>query len=1211
MIKPAHVHWTDDQWKAIVAEGSDILVAAAAGSGKTAVLVERIIQKLIGPNPIDVDRLLVVTFTNASAQEMKTRIAEALDKELAKQPHSQHLRKQLNLLGRASISTLHSFCLQVIRNYYYMIDVDPGFRIGSQAEIELLKEEVLHDLLEEEYGLEGNEPFFDLVERYTSDRSDHDLQDMILAFHREATSHPNPKGWLQHIRDLYKEANHIDELPYTSYLLACIQLQLRGLRAHLEKAIELTQWPGGPLPREAVFRNDIRQIDMLLAASSWTEMDEAIKSVKWETLPRIKRADYEEELLQRTDQLRKKVKDDIAKMAEDWFSRSPEAYMRDLKEMAPIIAKLTDLVQTFIARFQQVKRAKSMVDFTDLEHFCLAILQENDAPSAVAMHYRELFAEVLVDEYQDVNFVQESILRLVTKETESAGNLFMVGDIKQSIYRFRLAEPGLFLGKYKRFTHEGEGGLKIDLAQNFRSRPEVLHGTNFVFKQIMGEAVGEIAYDEDAELKPGAVYPDSSDVDAELLVIQVEAQEEEELENPQLEARLIAQRIRKMISSGYEIYDRKHNSMRPVSYRDFVILLRSMPWAPAMMEEFKLQGIPAYAELTTGYFEATEVNVMLNVLRVIDNPQQDIPLASVLRSPIVGMTDEELATIRIHGKKASFYQVLKSFAYSGEPRELREKTDLFLQALQRWRDFARQHPLTELIASIYRQTGYYDFVGGLPGGKQRQANLRMLQDKARQYEAGDFRGLFRFLRFIERLQERGDDMGAARVANEQEDVVRIMTVHKSKGLEFPVVFVAGMGRRFNTRDLTNRFLLHKDFGFGSQFIDPQKRIKFTTLPYIAIKQKMKMELIAEEMRVLYVALTRAKEKLILIGSVKDAAGAVSKWTETNDHKEWLLPDYVRAQASSYLDWLGPALMRHRAGAEFGDRDRVLAAIDQHEAKWKVEIIPTDALQPFGTETEEDAGLLAALRAHKPVPAKDSDIVERLCWSYSFGDATTYRAKQSVSDLKRQYESNEDSDEVLLSAPRSSIEKRPRFMEKKGLTGAERGTAMHTVMQHVNLHAEITKERVAEQLASMVNRELLTEEQAESVDPEEIVMFFRTNLGQRVKVASHVEREVPFSILLAASETYRDWSAMYEEKVVVQGVIDCMIEEEDGIILIDFKTDKITGKYPRGFEQARKELEKRYEKQLHLYATAIETSLKKQVKEKYLYFFDGHHILALD
>jgi ATP-dependent helicase/nuclease subunit A len=1239
--KPEGSQWTDDQWKAIVANGRDILVAAAAGSGKTAVLVERIIKKITdNDNPIDVDRLLVVTFTNASAQEMKNRIGEALDKELAVNPASPHLRKQLSLLGRASISTIHSFCLEVIRTYYYLLDIDPGFRIANETEIELLKEEILEEILEDEYGTPNNELFFDLVDRYTGDRSDADLQDMILKLYTEARAHPNPEQWLDGLVALYDvEGKTIDDLPYTKHLLDDVILRLEAAKHYLQKAIELAGKPGGPKPRIETFEADMIQLNRLMEAAdaSWQEVYEAMQEVTFPSLKRIKKEAYEETLLDQTQKLRNKAKDVVQKLQEELFTRAPERYVNDLAVLHPVIQKLVDIVKMFAARFQEVKREKGIVDFTDLEHFCLEILKEPSAsgnhlvPSPVAMQYRDKFVEVLVDEYQDTNLVQESILQLVTKDTEEAGNLFMVGDVKQSIYRFRLAEPGLFLKKYKRFTPDGlDGGMKIDLSKNFRSRAEVLDGTNFIFKQIMGESVGEIDYDEEAELRLGASYPESSKTAAEFIVVDRQTGDEKEdeeytetgeydlldLETSQLEARLIAKKIKELIETGYEVYDRKHDTMRPVSYRDFVILLRSLPWAPQMMEEFKKHGIPVYAELTTGYFEATEVSIMVNVLRIIDNPAQDIPLASVLRSPMVGVTDEQLAILRIHMKKGSFYQVIQSYLKNeGMQDDLFQKLQWFMTHLEQWRSFARQQSLSELIWKIYRDTGYYDFVGGLPGGKQRQANLRVLYDRARQYEATSFRGLFRFLRFIERMLDRGEDMGAARAVGEQEDVVRIMTIHKSKGLEFPIVFVAGLSRKFNKQDINKRFLLHKDLGFGSKFVDPQKRITYTTFPQLAIARKMKMELIAEEMRVLYVALTRAKEKLYLIGTVKDKEAELERWREASEHRNWLLPDYIRAQATSYMDWIGPALLRHQDSAGIASqRFQVPEEIFHYPARWHMEAIEAAELHAIEEEEQRQSlELLEAVQQQQEVPIESpykEQVYERLTWQYGYIDAVTHRAKQSVTDIKRNYQLlGEDGDTQFTKPFRTPIQERPRFMEKKGLTSAERGTAMHMVMQHIDYKKEITKETVQEELANMVNNELLTEEQAESVEAEAVAAFFQSPLGKRMKEAKRVQREVPFTMMIEAKDAYQDWTGE-KEQVLVQGIIDCLIEEDDGIVLVDFKTDSITNRFAGGFEEAKPILEERYRTQIAMYSLAVEKSLHQTVKEKYLYFFDGNRILQI-
>lgn len=1237
--KPKESQWTDEQWKAIVADGQDILVAAAAGSGKTAVLVERIIQKITAKeDPIDVDRLLVVTFTNASAAEMKTRIAEAIERELDKQPNSLHLRRQLSLLNRASISTIHSFCLDVIRKYYYLIDIDPVFRIADDTEAELLKEEVMEELLEEEYGKADNELFFEVVDRYTGDRSDAELQEMILAIYEFSRSHPEPYKWLDQLVEMYdiNEDAPLTELPYISYLKKYVEMELAAAKRLITRALQLAHLPGGPLPRAENYRDDLQLIAHLetLLNRSWDELYEAIKSLSLSRLKPCRGDEYDPQLLEEAKSLRDQAKKKLESLRDNIFSLRPTTWLRHMREMKPIVETIVRLVKQFTEMFQARKREKGIMDFSDLEHYCLQILRHPNSadgqwiPSDAALDYRAQFVEVLVDEYQDTNMVQEAILQLVTKGNEHTGNLFMVGDVKQSIYRFRLAEPMLFLSKYKRFTADGkQSGMKIDLSNNFRSRAEVLHGTNFIFKQIMSETVGEIAYDEAAELKYGAVdYPDNEHAAPELIIIDRNCKEDEETEEfdtndlaaAQLEARMMAKKIREIVSGPFHVYDRKAKRMRRAMYRDIVILLRSMTAAPQIMEEFRAQGIPVYADLSSGYFQATEISIMLSLLKVIDNPYQDIPLASVLRSPIVGLNENELALIRIHEKKGTFYEAMVSFlnkaADNREEETLQQKLRQFYEQLKQWRTMARQRSLADVIWQLYRDTQFYDFVGGLPGGKQRQANLRALYDRARQYEATSFRGLFRFLRFIERLQERGDDLGAARALGEQEDVVRIMTIHSSKGLEFPIVFIAGLSRPFNTRDLYESYLLDKELGFAARFVDPKLRISYPTLPQLAIKQKKRLDVLAEEMRILYVALTRAKEKLYLIAAVKDAEEEIAKWKSTAMEEEWLLPDDVRASARCYLDWIGRALIRHRDGQNFGNLSNICEEIASHPSIWHMEVIPANQLYDMDKEAEQmEEQMVAALKRGERVPNTDEwkeEVNRLLSWKYAYGKEMAVRAKQTVSELKRHREIfGENADRMLLHSFSAPLFERPMFMREKTLTPAEKGTAMHIVMQHVDLTTSVTEVSVREQIAKLVQMELLTHEQAEAIDISSVVAFFDTEIGKRLCTADEVYREVPFSLALPAKEVYGD-GVGEGRNVLVQGVIDCLFADEKGLVLIDFKTDTVTNRFAGGWREAKQVIISRYETQMQLYRRAVEQIWKINVDECYLYLFDGSHLIAM-
>ncbi|OUM90118.1 MAG: helicase-exonuclease AddAB subunit AddA [Bacillus thermozeamaize] len=1186
--KPPESHWTDEQWEAIAATGNNILVAAAAGSGKTAVLVERIIRKITDPNePVDVDRLLIVTFTHAAAGEMRQRIGEALARELEKRPESRHLRRQLTLLNRAMIATLHSFCMSVVRKYYYRLDLDPNFRIADEVESELLQEEVLETLFEDEYSREDNAAFFDLVDRYGSDRSDVNVQRLVRRLYDFSRSHPSPDAWLDQMAARYEvpEGRALDELPWTAELIREVRRELDGCRRLLAQALDLSREPGGPSAYAGTLEEDLLQIDALLARQSWEELHAGFQALRFGTLPRVRQEEAREELKERVKQLRQQVKGRLQEMGELLFSRPPAALLRDLRELAPVMRTLVQLVQKFGQRYWEAKKAKGLLDFSDLEHLCLQVLTgEGSAPgqrvpSEAAQQYQEQFVEVLVDEYQDTNLVQEAILRLVTR----GNNLFMVGDVKQSIYRFRLAEPGLFLEKYKSFTRTGEGGgLRIDLSRNFRSRSPVLAATNFVFRQLMDEQVGEVRYDEAAELKPGAVYPDAEGTEVELVVIdrgrqekeedaggtesshadrrmQSEGQaapgmeEEEELETAQLEARWMARQIQALIQKPYLIYDKDRRAMRPVTYRDIVILLRSMPWAPVIMEELKAHGIPVYAELSGGYFEAVEVATMLSLLKVIDNPDQDIPLAAVLRSPIVGLREDELAAIRLQKPGGSFWEAVKAACRSLEDEGLREKVVRFCRQLERWRARARQGALSELIWQIYRETGYLDFVGGMPGGKQRQANLRALYDRARAYESTSFRGLFRFLRFVERMQERGDDLGVARALGEQEDVVRLMTIHKSKGLEFPVVFVGSLGKSFNLQDLGGNLLLHKDLGIGSRLIDPIRRLSIPTLPWLAIGKRLQLESAAEEMRILYVAMTRAREKLYLVGTVRDGQKAREKWSETLSEEGWLLLETARARARSFLDWLGPAIARHRQGtplrsgepADPAVANAAVAAVSNPEvvavshpevaadpASWKVRVIPEEELKGRTSPEEQAAAdLLQAVAEGAAVPVRSpfqQEVARRLSWDYPHLAATHARSKQTVSELKRRFQQAGEDEEALplVQAPaasamfRSELVQRPRFLQKnRQLTPAERGTATHLVMQHLPLSPDLDERKLREWLERMVQQELLTPEEAAAIPVEGILRLFATPVGQRLLAAPFVRREVPFSYALPAEEVH--------------------------------------------------------------------------------------------
>lgn len=1337
--KPEGSRWTNDQWEAVVRRGENILVAAAAGSGKTAVLVERIIKRITDEaDPVDVDRLLVATFTKAAAAEMRHRIREALEKELLANPESDHLRRQLALMNRAAITTLHSFCLDVIRRYHHLIHLDPGFRIAGDNEAAILRQETWDELLEECYADSPEDsPFWELAEWFGGEQSDAPLAALLQRLYDASRSHPFPDEWLTGMAARFA-ADSSGELGggesanlWFASLIRDVRMELRGMAGLLQDALRIVRSPGGPAPYAETLEDELALLRHLqdAAAGGWRKLHEAFQSAGFGRLKACKGGDYDPELQEKVKELRDAAKEKLGRLKEELFQRTPEQYAEELRLAAPLMGELVRLVGRFADKYARAKADKGLVDFNDLEHYCLAVLLDRSAsacggkaglvPSAAALSYREQFVEVLLDEYQDTNRVQEAIVELISRP--APGNRFMVGDVKQSIYRFRLAEPGLFLDKHKAYGKDGTGpGRRIDLARNFRSRRQVTAGVNFLFRQMMNEAVGEIEYDESAELVCGAAYPEPAEsaggaeagpYAVELALIDRSANGEAgerdgedsqwmdadggdsageetdepgaaaetgqadpaELETAQLEARYIAAQIRRMTGADGEPPFRvaeRSGELRPATYRDFVVLLRAtQSWAPVLIEELGRQGIPAYADISAGYFAATEVETVLSLLKVIDNPYQDIPLAAVLRSPLVGLAADDLARIRLKRKQGSFYDAL--VAYIAEQDGEREgqdqaaspalaeaaaasqaaapaesglstyaKAKAFAAKLESWRRAARTGPLSELIWSVYRETGYYDYVGGLPGGAQRQANLRALYDRARQYEATSFRGLFRFLRFVERMRESGSDLGTARALGEQEDVVRIMSIHKSKGLEFPVVFVAGLGKLFNLRDLNGSFLIHKDLGFGPRFVDARLRVSYPTLPQLAIKRRLRLETLAEEMRVLYVALTRPKEKLFLIGTVAGLDKKIAHWARQLDSDEPRLPDHELAQARCYLDWIGPAVIRHRQGAALCQRlglpHHTPGGLAADTSEWRVTVCDSVRLaEPAAAERREaaaslpDPEMLNALRCSLPLaaaacgqPAAEAvraEIVRRLSWRYPYAEASALLSKTTVSELKRLNEQRtlritsegfewDDAGSGTVpfatgAAVRSAFRK-PAFLGKDKLSAGEKGTVYHAVMQHLPTGRALLAADIAEALEAMAERRLLTSEQCAAVDPDVIAAFFATPLGQRYASAKRVLREVPFSCGLKAKELYPELAGgVAEETVLIQGVIDCLFEDEAGLVLLDYKTDATRN-------QTAEQLRGKYRIQLELYRRAVERIWKRKLADAYVFFFDGPHIIRM-
>ena len=917
----AEVKWTNEQLQAIQEKDSNILVAAAAGSGKTAVLVERIIHKIIDEQ-MDIDKILVVTFTNAAASEMRERILEAIYKKLEENPENVHLQRQIILLNKASICTIHSFCLDVIHNHFYEIDLPSNFKIADTAEIDLLKQEVLDDLFEQKYT-ENDKDFIELLENYTNYRGDEALQELVLKIYKFIQSSPFPLKWLQEKLELLKiEDKDISQTIWGKLIIQAVEddiqesiMQLETVKSKMALYPEMTKFYQ-KICEDLIILKDLQNYN------SWDELYIKLLNFNFSKWPVDKKVtnDLKEDSKEIRDKVKKHIKEKTAKL----LSCSQEQAVKDLKIITPILEKLANLVTEFTKNFAEKKKEKNCIDFNDIEHFALKILlDENNNPTEVAKKYKEKFEEIAIDEYQDSNLVQEAILTSISK----GNNIFMVGDVKQSIYKFRQARPELFLQKYDEYKNKEEktqeDNLKIQLFRNFRSRQNILNITNLVFESIMSKELGDINYNENEYLNYGANYPEPEEIKnyagiAELDIIDLkedesitafegeeDEEEQEKVEDDVLEAKFVANKIQELLNSDYMVFDKKQG-YRKIRPKDIVILLRATSnLSPIYEKELSDLELPVFSDTSGTYLDTVEIQTILSVLKIIDNPLQDIPLVVVLRSSICNFTDNDLITIRLTDRNCNFYEALIKTRIICDG-DLKDKIESFLEKLEKWKSISQYMPLDEFIWQIYLDTGYYQYVGLLPNGAMRQANLKTLFEKAKQYEKASFKGLFNFIQFIDKLKKQNGDLASAKLIGENEDVIRIMSIHKSKGLEFPVVFLCNSHKKFNMQDLNDNILLHQDIGFGPTIMDATRKIKYSSIAKDAIKLKMKQETLSEEQRILYVALTRAKEKLYITGRSKDFTKYVqdkNKVLEMYESENIKLDAKLMKKANSYLDWI--------------------------------------------------------------------------------------------------------------------------------------------------------------------------------------------------------------------------------------------------------------------------------------------------------------------
>lgn len=1214
--------WTEEQKAVIESRNRNLLVSAAAGSGKTAVLVERIIGMITeGEHPLRIDQLLVMTFTKAAADEMRERVLKAIDEKLMEEPDSAHLQMQAAMIPYAQITTIDSFCLGLIRDHYNKLDIDPAFRVGDEGEIILLKADVMKEMLESFY--EKADPLFEkFVETYATGKSDKGIEDYIMQVYTFSQSNPWPTQWLDQCRQELEtcDMSHIMDTGWMRFLMKDVGMQLSELKFQVEKAMEVCEEEQGPAPYLPMLANDFQLLDRLSRAEDYETFNEQLKKVSFDRLASVGRKDVDGEKKAFVTGIRDRVKKAVGKLLDLYCFESPEEVLSDIRGTKDAVTTLLHLAGEYARRYQEKKKEKNLVDFNDLEHYALEILltkgEEGRLPSEVADELSRQFEEILVDEYQDSNDVQETLINSISRERFGTPNVFMVGDVKQSIYQFRLARPQLFLEKYDSYSKEEGMYQKIELHQNFRSRGQVLKSINEVFFQIMTKNLGNIQYTKEAALHPGAEFLQKDGrvgEKSELLMIHGSGNLLKQLDDDgadytarEMEAKTIAWKIKELTDpvDGLFIWDKKlgkKGGYRIAGYGDIVILLRSLSgWAEDFVSVLMNEGIPSYAERKTGYFTAPEVETVLSMLNIIDNPMQDIPLAAVLKSPIGGMTDEELAHLMAVWKKVSkkgqdrglygaCQHYRKEYADGKDPdgQPLFEKLETFFQMLSQYREKAAHLSIHELLYDLYEGTGYYDYISAMPAGEVRRANLSMLVQKASAYEKTSYTGLFHFIRYIENLKKYDTDFGEATLTGE-ENTVRVMSIHKSKGLEFPVVFLAGMGKKFNKQDSYGKILIDPDLGIGTDHLDLNRRIKVPTLKKHVLRRKMELGAMGEELRVLYVAMTRAKEKLVMTGLDRYLDKKLDRFADIIK-VEGQIPFTILCSADSYMDWLlmslsgrySPSQLLRPEGADTGNlivkelsvSDLVGGELERQAEKK----LSKESLLSIDTERVYDQEFAADLKA-------------AFEYRYPYETDTGLHIKLTVSELKKQGQfADEEESEFLPTIP--SFLREDGKEETAG--GTFRGTAYHRALELLDFGKVRTREELRKALESFGQDQRMDKESLSLLSEELLMTFLNSSLGKRLAAAqleNRLKKEQQFVVGIPAREMGAGDS---DERILIQGIIDACMEEEGDLVLIDYKTDHIR----QGEENV---LVDRYQMQMDYYQRALEQMTGKRVKEKVIY-----------
>lgn len=1271
------VKWTPEQESAIMSPkdsnlgAQTLLVAAAAGSGKTAVLVERIITRLKDmENPLSVQELMVVTFTKAAAAEMSARIGVALAKAMESTDDKAlqaRLERQLNLLPSAHISTLHSFCQWVIRSYFYKLDIPPTARIGNEAEMALLKQEVLENLLKEAY--EHNEyGIFDLSDFFSDDKSDAGLQDKVLSLYEFAMSQSNPDGWMRHAVEPYKAAQEQDlrDTLWGRAMWDDQQAEIDRIANRIEQMEPLLESPVGPKKWDKVYQEQLAALAQLKGAQTWSDMVDVCRNLDTFTKASftslgkaLEKGEVDGALADEFKSLGSQNKDSLKGMKNGLFHIDESVLQQQFKDQYPLIHNLVELTIAFHKAYDEAKKEQGIMDFSDLEHLCLALLvepgtEDDPQPSEVALELQDTFKEIMVDEYQDTNGVQETIINLISR----VDNRFYVGDVKQAIYSFRMADSSLFMNKYNTYGLMNDAvERRIDLAKNFRSHENILTTTNFIFYQIMTQEAAELDYGEKESLIPGRIVEEApSDwvggaVELHLLDTSDTNRSDEtdgdsetagdEPENNERELDFIIQKIKELHASKKQVQN-ADGSFHQIQWRDFAVLRRSLAgWGTRAVAAMRQAGIPAVVNERDGYFEAQEIQLLLSLLQIIDNPEQDLPMAAVLHSGLVGLDANELGALRLTGD-GSLWSVMPLYTEQAQDERLLQ----FIAHIERWRTLSRRHGVADLLWDVYETLDYVNYVGAMPNGLVRRANVMALYERAKGFESSGFRGLFRFLRFVESLRDSNQDMAVANVVTEADDVVRLMTIHKSKGLEFPVVFLSGVQKKFNTMDFNSPLLVDKNGGIGLKGYYPDIRVSYPSMPWLYCKSIKSDAMKAEEQRILYVALTRARDKLFLTGYInkeikkEKGVGAHIKHAALTQTQA-LGADLIKA-GNSYLHWLLIAFARHLDG---GAPLRNIIELEgetnfdllDRQCQVKVEIHDGSLYGDLDYKADVDETTINTVRVLGKVNdvALPEEIVQRFAFTYPNLVAAKTTAKISVSELKRRFA---ERDAEAVSATDVSMQQKPVIscditedttgenaildtsiptisgteladsvfgrkplaiaVADEVVTGAQWGTLMHEAMQWLPVK-KYTQKSMTDMLDSLQAEGKFSDEERSLLSDRSLYGFFNSDLGQRLIASKRVERELPFSMLFDGNRVYPD--VENGERLFLQGIIDTAFVEADQWVLVDYKTDRV---------KSGDELIRRYKIQMDLYKEALERLTNMPVKASYIYSFRLHEAVLL-